>query len=86
MVTKNGGDVTVKFYYAKRQMVWEVLDGALKSKLEMPWSNISAIRVSLPEGLPGIFEIKVFFSLFNSFFISPFSFVQENEIKLVVFL
>ncbi|KAG6406284.1 hypothetical protein SASPL_133884 [Salvia splendens] len=35
-VTKNEGDVTAKFYYAKRQMAWEVLDGALKSKLEMP--------------------------------------------------
>ena len=58
MVTKNEGDVTAKFYYAKRQMVWEVLDGALKSKLEIPWYDISAIRVSLPEGLPGILEIE----------------------------
>ena len=62
-VTKNEGDVIAKFYYAKRKMVWEVLDGVLKRKLEMPWSDISAIRISLPEGLPGILEIEVFFSL-----------------------
>ncbi|XP_042006467.1 uncharacterized protein LOC121755256 isoform X2 [Salvia splendens] len=40
-------------------MVWEVLDGALKSKLEMPWSDISAIRVSLLDGHPGTLEIEL---------------------------
>ncbi|KAG6408598.1 hypothetical protein SASPL_131616 [Salvia splendens] len=57
-VTKNEGDVTAKFYYAKRKMVWEVLEGALKTKLEMPWSDISGIRVSLLDGLPGTLEIE----------------------------
>ena len=63
-VSKNEGDVTAKFYYAKHKIVWEVLDGAIKSKVEMSWSDIAAIRISLPEGLPGTLEIEVFFSLF----------------------
>ena len=71
-VTRNEGDVTAKFYYSKRKMVWEVLDGALKCKLELSWSDISAIRVSLLNGLPGTLEIEVFFSLFTYFFTISF--------------
>ncbi|KAL1535047.1 hypothetical protein AAHA92_31147 [Salvia divinorum] len=58
-MTRNEGDVTAKFYYAKRKMVWEVLDGALKSKVEMQWSDISAMRVFTPENLPGTLEIEL---------------------------
>ncbi|XP_047975520.1 uncharacterized protein LOC125217977 isoform X2 [Salvia hispanica] len=53
MVTKNEGDVTTKFYYAKRKMVWEVLDGALKRKLEIPCSRCSSTESTLsPESTP----------------------------------
>ncbi|XP_051113965.1 uncharacterized protein LOC127239702 [Andrographis paniculata] len=53
------GDLVAKLYYAKRKLVWELLDGALKSKIEMQWSDIVAIRATTLENLPGILEIEV---------------------------
>lgn len=61
-MTRHEGDLTAKLYYAKRKLVWEVLDGALKSKIEMQWSDISAIRAITTENLPGTLEIEVSFS------------------------
>ena len=48
-----------KFYYAKRKLVWEVLDCGLKSKIEIQWSDISAMKATCPENLPGSLEIEV---------------------------
>ncbi|CAM6098170.1 unnamed protein product [Calypogeia fissa] len=53
------GDLVGKCYYAKRKLVWEVLESGLKSKIEIQWSDISAMKASCPENLPGTLEIEV---------------------------
>ncbi|KAH6820116.1 ATP-dependent DNA helicase [Perilla frutescens var. hirtella] len=58
-VTRHEGDLTAKLYYAKRKLVWEVLDGALKSKIEIQWSDITAIRAITPDNEPGTLEIEL---------------------------
>lgn len=39
--------------------MWEVLEGALKSKIEIQWSDIEAIRAIIRDDEPGILEIRV---------------------------
>ncbi|XP_042044509.1 uncharacterized protein LOC121790330 [Salvia splendens] len=58
-MTRHEGDLTAKMYYAKRKLVWEVLDGALKSKIEIQWSHISAMRAITPHNLPATLEIEL---------------------------
>jgi len=53
------GDLVAKCYYAKRKLVWEVLDSGLKSKVEIQWSDISAMKATCPDNLPGSLEIEV---------------------------
>ncbi|EYU37246.1 hypothetical protein ABFS82_02G092900 [Erythranthe guttata] len=57
--TRHEGDLTAKLYYAKRKLVWEVLDGALKSKIEIQWSDIIGIRAILPDNEHGTLEIEL---------------------------
>lgn len=49
----------MKCYFAKHKLVWEVLDGGLKSKIEIQWSDICALKVVYPETEPGTLEIVV---------------------------
>ncbi|KAI3445408.1 hypothetical protein Pfo_002073 [Paulownia fortunei] len=58
-ITRHEGDLTAKLYYAKRKLVWEVLEGALKSKIEIQWSDIIAIRAITPDNEPGTLEIEL---------------------------
>ncbi|KAK4427611.1 hypothetical protein Salat_1530000 [Sesamum alatum] len=58
-ITRHEGDLVAKLYYAKRKLVWEVLDGALKSKIEIQWSDIIAIRAVTHENEPGTLEIEL---------------------------
>jgi hypothetical protein len=58
-VSRYEGDLVAKCYYAKRKLVWEVLDSGLKSKIEIQWSDISAMKATCPESLPGSLEILV---------------------------
>ncbi|KAL3620659.1 hypothetical protein CASFOL_035571 [Castilleja foliolosa] len=59
-ITKHEGDLTAKLYYAKRKLVWEVLNGALKSKIEIQWSDIIAIRaITHNTNNPGTLEIEL---------------------------
>jgi hypothetical protein len=58
-VSRYEGDLVTKCYYAKRKLVWEVLDSGLKSKIEIQWSDISAMKATCPESLPGSLEISV---------------------------
>lgn len=53
------GDLVGKFYFAKHKLVWEVLDGGLKSKIEVQWSDIAAIKASFTEDRPETLEIVV---------------------------
>ena len=38
------GDLVAKCYFKKRKLVWEALDGNLKTKIEFLWSKILAIK------------------------------------------
>eukprot|EP00250_Pteridium_aquilinum_P035023 c8478_g1_i1 orf=101-2176(+) len=53
------GDLVAKCYYAKRKLVWEVLDSGLKSKMEVQWSDISALKAIFPDDQPAIFDIEL---------------------------
>ncbi|CAL1376960.1 unnamed protein product [Linum trigynum] len=43
------GDLVGKCYFAKHKLVWEVLDGGLKNKIEIQWSDIVAIKGYFPD-------------------------------------
>lgn len=53
------GDLVAKCYYAKRKLVWEVLESGLKSKMEVQWSDISALKAIFPEDQPAVFDIEL---------------------------
>ena len=48
-----------KCYFAKHKLVWEVLDGGLKNKLEIQWSDIMAIKATYPDDGPGTLDVVV---------------------------
>ncbi|KAK1276857.1 hypothetical protein QJS04_geneDACA003885 [Acorus gramineus] len=56
-VSRYEGDLVAKCYFAKHKLVWEVLDGGLKSKIEIQWSDITALKASCPENGPGTLDI-----------------------------
>ncbi|GMP39987.1 hypothetical protein CsSME_00010616 [Camellia sinensis var. sinensis] len=58
-LSKHEGDLIAKSYYAKKKIVWEVLEGPLKSKIEIQWSEIEAIRATIRDNEPGILEIEL---------------------------
>ncbi|CAA2972484.1 Hypothetical predicted protein [Olea europaea subsp. europaea] len=58
-ISEHEGDLTAKLYYAKHKMVWEVLGGALKSKIEIQWSDITAIRAIIRDNVSGILQIEL---------------------------
>lgn len=64
-VSKNESDLVAKCYYSKKKLVWEVLKNGLKSKIEIQWSDISAIRATLREDQPGVLEIEVLLLLLH---------------------
>ncbi|PON57607.1 hypothetical protein TorRG33x02_293360 [Trema orientale] len=53
------GDLVAKCYFAKKRLVWEILEMGLKSKIEIHWNHIVGMRVALEENWPGIFEIEL---------------------------
>lgn len=56
---RNEGDLVAKCYYAKKKIVWEILEGALKRKIEVQWSDIIGIKAIVGEDRPGILELEV---------------------------
>lgn len=52
-----------KCYFAKHKLVWEVLEGGLKSKIEIQWSDITALKASCPENGQGTLDVVVSFFL-----------------------
>ncbi|XP_020578744.1 uncharacterized protein LOC110023598 [Phalaenopsis equestris] len=48
-VSRYEGDLVAKCYYAKHKLVWEVLDGGLKNKIEIQWSDITALKATYSE-------------------------------------
>ncbi|XP_058091933.1 uncharacterized protein LOC131237899 [Magnolia sinica] len=53
------GELVAKCYYAKRKLVWEVLDSGLKNKIELPWSDIASLKATFNEGGPETLEIEL---------------------------
>ena len=53
------GDLVAKCYYAKRKLVWEVLESSLKSKMEVQWSDISGLRANFLEDQSAVLDIEV---------------------------
>ncbi|XP_050212996.1 uncharacterized protein LOC126664578 isoform X2 [Mercurialis annua] len=47
------GELVAKCYFAKHKLVWEVLEGGLKSKIEIQWSDIMALKATCPDNEPG---------------------------------
>eukprot|EP01018_Ginkgo_biloba_P008734 Gb_35204 [translate_table: standard] len=58
-ISRYEGDLVAKCYYAKRKLVWEVLEGGLKSKIEIQWSDITSLKASYPDNEPGSLEIEI---------------------------
>ncbi|CAJ2650876.1 unnamed protein product [Trifolium pratense] len=57
--SKFEGDLVAKCYYATEKLVWEVLEGNLKRKIEIPWSNITALQANCPEEGPSTLTLVV---------------------------
>ncbi|XP_040997911.1 uncharacterized protein LOC121243916 isoform X3 [Juglans microcarpa x Juglans regia] len=51
------GDLVAKCYFAKHKLVWEVLEGGLKSKIEIQWSDIMALKANCPDNAPGTLNV-----------------------------
>nr|GMD03443.1 Homeobox protein [Ipomoea batatas] len=58
-VSRHESDLVAKLYYAKRKLVWEFLEGPLKKKIEIQWSDIGAMRATIEDGQPGVWEIEL---------------------------
>ncbi|XP_065005598.1 uncharacterized protein LOC135637110 isoform X1 [Musa acuminata AAA Group] len=56
-VSRYEGDLVAKCYFAKRKLVWEILEGGLKSKIEIQWSDITALKANCPEDGPGTLDV-----------------------------
>ena len=44
-ISKSEGDVVCKIYFSKRKLVLECLEGPRKSKLEVPFPEVQALRL-----------------------------------------
>ncbi|XP_051115898.1 uncharacterized protein LOC127241050 isoform X2 [Andrographis paniculata] len=51
------GDLVAKCYFAKHKLVWEVLDGGLKNKIEIQWSDIMALKANYPGDGPETLDV-----------------------------
>ncbi|XP_007013889.2 PREDICTED: uncharacterized protein LOC18589028 isoform X1 [Theobroma cacao] len=51
------GDLVAKCYFAKHKLVWEVLEGGLKSKIEIQWSDIMALKANCPDNGSGTLNV-----------------------------
>ncbi|KAI3893731.1 hypothetical protein MKW92_036814 [Papaver armeniacum] len=75
--SKHDGDLVAKCYFAKRKFLWEFLDGGLKNKIEVMWSDIASIRATCKDNGPQTLEIEVI--LLVPLFIEAASFLSRNE-------
>ncbi|XVF34347.1 hypothetical protein REPUB_Repub18cG0051900 [Reevesia pubescens] len=55
--SRHEGDLVAKCYFAKHKLVWEVLEGGLKSKIEIQWSDIMALKANCPDNGPGTLNL-----------------------------
>ncbi|KAJ6306004.1 hypothetical protein OIU78_021352 [Salix suchowensis] len=57
--SRNEGDLVAKFYFVKKKLVWEFLQGPIKYKIEIPWSHIIGINAVMEKNQPGILRIEL---------------------------
>ncbi|KAG5244712.1 Homeobox protein [Salix suchowensis] len=57
--SRNEGDLVAKFYFVKKKLVWEFLQGPMKYKIEIPWSDIIGINAVMEKNQPGILRIEL---------------------------
>ncbi|XP_057966850.1 uncharacterized protein LOC131157029 isoform X2 [Malania oleifera] len=57
--SKHEGDLVAKCYFAKHKLVWEVLEGGLKSKIEIQWSDIMGLKANCPDNGPGTLNVTL---------------------------
>ncbi|KAE8653061.1 hypothetical protein Csa_019547 [Cucumis sativus] len=55
--SRHEGDLVAKCYYAKHKLVWEILEGGLKSKIEIQWSDIMGLKANCPDDGPAILNV-----------------------------
>ena len=51
--------MVAKIYFAKKKLVWEILERGLKSKIEIKWDDIIRMRAKLENNQTGILEVEV---------------------------
>lgn len=64
--SRNEGDLVAKCYFAKKKLVWELLKGGLKNKIEIQWNDIIGINALMQENRLGILQIEVFSAFFKA--------------------
>ncbi|KAL8099109.1 hypothetical protein AgCh_031695 [Apium graveolens] len=55
--SRHEGDLVAKCYFAKHKLVWEVLDGGLKNKIEIQWSDILALKATYADDEHGTLDV-----------------------------
>ncbi|KAL3617691.1 hypothetical protein CASFOL_038012 [Castilleja foliolosa] len=55
--SRHEGDLVAKCYFAKHKLVWEVLDGGLKNKIEIQWSDIISLKGTYEDDEPGTLNV-----------------------------
>ncbi|XP_042056012.1 uncharacterized protein LOC121800511 isoform X2 [Salvia splendens] len=58
-VSNYQGDLTAKFHYAKKKLVWNFFDGPRKIKMEVSWSDITAIEAVMNPNQLGCLRIDL---------------------------
>ena len=61
-VAVHEGEIIAKCYYAKRKLVWEVLQESvhnIKNRIEISWDDITSFKFSTPRNRTSSLEIKV---------------------------
>ncbi|KAL7125592.1 hypothetical protein ABFS83_14G126900 [Erythranthe nasuta] len=58
-VSVHDGHLVAKLYYAKQQIIWEILEGPLKRKMQIQWNDITSIHAVVHPNQPGILKIEL---------------------------
>jgi hypothetical protein len=58
-VAAHEGELMAKCYYAKKKLVWEVMQNGVKSKIEMLWNDIVYLNYSTPKNRSAFLEIEL---------------------------
>lgn len=70
VLARHEGHVVAKCYYAKKKIVWEILQGALKRKIEIHWADIIGINAVIKDNECGILLIEVNLTIFLKFILN----------------